>query len=339
MVNQDLAEALSARLDNLIQADGSMTFPAVPAMAGDYTDKCLRIFAALGRGFSDDERAYLETVLRRTLTEAHAFSQRSSITVAYRSQPAEPLNYAVRVNRVTLEQAYHQWMDTRDGPLFGSAPDARVWTLAETATDPASFRVLDIGAGTGRNSLALARRGHPVDAAELTERFAETIRGEAARHSLPLRVIQRDVFATDVYLRDDYAMILLSGVVSEFRTAQQLRQLFELAAGHLKPEGVLVFNVFVAQSDYIPDDASRQFAQQSCSGFFTAAEISDAAAGLPLELDADDSVYEYEKAFLPGELWPPTDWYVNWVTGRDVFGTACEAPPIELRWLVYRRTG
>lgn len=334
-----LSEALGQRVDNLIQADGTMTFPAVPAMVDEYTERCVRIFAALGRDFSDGERSHLDTVLRRTLAEAYAFSQRSSVTVAYRSMPAAPLNYAVRVNRVTLEQAYHRWVENRDGPLFGTAPDARVWTIAVDAPDPGAYRVLDIGAGTGRNAVALARRGHPVDAAELTERFAATMRSEAARESLPLRVIQRDVFSGDVYLRDDYSMILLSGVVSEFRTAGQLRVLFELAARHLRVEGVLVFNVFVAQSDYLPDDATRQFAQQSYSSFFTGSEIAGAAAGLPLELDADDSVEEYERAFLPEGQWPHTDWYVNWVTGRDVFGPACPAPPIELRWLVFRRTG
>ena len=339
METQRLAEGLAQRCDNLMQAEGSLVFPAVPAMAGEYTDRCVRMFAAMGRVFSDDERLQLDAVLRRTLAEAHAYSQRSSITVAYQSMPAAPLKYTVRVNKVTLEQAYHAWMDGASSPMFGAAPDARVWTLAGEAPDPGAYRVLDVGAGTGRNALALARRGHPVDAAELTEKFAESIRRDAARESLPLRVIQRDVFSTEVYLRDDYSMIVLSGVVSEFRTVAQLRGMFELAAGHLRPDGLLVFNVFVALSDYEPDEAARQFAEQSYSGFFTGPEISGAAAGLPLELEADDSVYEYEQAYLPEGGWPPTEWYVNWVTGRDVFGSTCETPPIEMRWLVYRRTG
>jgi 16S rRNA A1518/A1519 N6-dimethyltransferase RsmA/KsgA/DIM1 with predicted DNA glycosylase/AP lyase activity len=37
--------------------------------------------------------------------------------------------------------------------------------------------MLDIGGGTGRNTLALARRGHPVDVVEMTPKFADTIRG------------------------------------------------------------------------------------------------------------------------------------------------------------------
>ena len=111
--------------------------------------------------------------------------------------------------------------------------------LAAQAADPRSYRVLDIGAGTGRNALALARRGHSVDVVELTAKFAEMIRSDAARESLDVRVIQRDVFSTMADLRQDYQLVLLSEVVPDFRTTQQLRKMFELASHCLAPGGQL----------------------------------------------------------------------------------------------------
>ena len=75
---------------------------------------------------------------------------------------------------------------------------------------------------------------------------------------------------------------------------------------------------------HVPDDISD--------------EIAAAAAGLPLELESDDSVYDYEKAHLPATAWPPTSWYAGWVSGQDVFDVPREASPIELRWLGYRKT-
>jgi SAM-dependent methyltransferase len=204
--------------------------------------------------------------------------------------------------------------------------------------DPKTHRVLDIGAGTGRNTLRLARRGHPVDVVELTPKFADTLRSDAQREALEVRVIQRDVFSTMDDLRRDYQLILLSEVVSDFRTTQQLRGTFELAAHCLAPGGRLVFNAFLARHGYTPDKAARELGQQLYTSIFTQHEMSTAAAELPFELVSDDSVYEYEKAHLPEAAWPPTSWYADWVSGRNVFDVDREDSPIEMRWLVYQKT-
>jgi len=331
-------QAMTSRLDRRIVAQGSISFPAVPGFVDDYTERCAKIFAEAGRAFSEQERAHLRTVLAGQLAEAYSKSIRSSVVVSYQAAVAGPLNYQVNVNWWTIEQAYDNWIATREPPLFGTEPDARVWALAAEAADPATYRVLEIGAGTGRNALALARRGHPVDVVEVTKNFADMIARDAGREALDVRVINRDVFAAREDLRRDYAMIVLSEVVPEFRTAAQLRALMELAADCLAPGGRLVFNIFLADSSYLPDEADRQFAQQEYSGFFTRPEMAEAADGLPLELEADDCVFDYEQANLPDGAWPPTSWYANWVSGLDVFATDRENCPIDMRWLVYRST-
>lgn len=333
----EVRKALAARVDNLIRSDGEISFPAVPAMREHFADKCVQTFAEVGRAFNAEERAHLAALLGRALTEAYAFSQRSSVTVAYRSRSAGPLDYQVTANCVTLEEAYDEWVAQRQPPLFGPGPDARIWALAAETADPARCRVLDIGAGTGRNTFALARRGHPVDAAELTGSFADALEAQALREGLDVTVIRSDVFDARAGLRCDYSLMLLSGVVSEFRTAEHVRAMFTLAARSLLPGGLLVFNTFLAREGAALDDAARQFAEFSYSSFFTRAELAAAVRGLPLRPVADDSVYEYEKAHLPEGQWPPTDWYENWVTGKDVFGLDRDRSPIESRWLVYRR--
>jgi SAM-dependent methyltransferase len=322
-----------------ISAQGTISFPAVPAMVDRYTEKCARIFAELGQPFSDPQLAHLRSVLAAHLTDAYSRSQRSSVEVSYSTGVAQSLSYEVANRCWTLEEAYHDWIATREPPLFGTEPDARIWALSNAAADPRTFRVLDIGGGTGRNALALARRGHPVDVVELTEKFAESIRADAGLESLDIHVIQRDVFEAEDELRCDYSMILLSEVVPEFRTTDKLRQLFELAARCLARDGLLIFNAFLADANYVPDDAARQYAQQAYSSFFTRSELLAAVAGLPLELVADDCVYEYEQANLPDGAWPPTNWYIGWISGRDVFGLEHGECPIDMRWLVYTKSG
>lgn len=334
-----LRDAMERRLHRRSVVNGQITLPAVPGMIDEYVKMCDNIFAAVGVRFTVDELAHLKSVLAGELAEAYKASVRSNIVISYDSPVGTVLNYHVRPEWLTIAGAYENWIANRKPPLFGTEPDARVWALAGEAADPGTFRVLDIGAGTGRNALALARRGHPVDVVEMTPKFADIIRTEAQRESLDVRVIQRDVFATIDDLRRDYQLILLSEVVSDFQTAEQLRGTLQLAADCLAGGGRLVFNAFLAHRDYTPDDAARELGQQAYTAIFTRDELTSAAAGLPLELVADDSVYDYEKTHLPDGAWPPTSWYPDWVSGLDVFDVERTASPIEMRWLVYRKLG
>ena len=333
----DLRKAMTRRLMRRAVTRAEISVPAAPGMLDEYVEMCNEQFTAIGVRFTAEERAQLREVLKTQLVEAYAASPRSDIVISYESPVGLSVKYHVKAQWFTVQGAYDNWVATREPPLFGTEPDARVSALADEAEYPASFWILDIGAGTGRNTLALARRGHPVDAVEMTEKFAEAIRIEAERDSLGVRVIQRDVFETLQDLRTDYQLILLSEVVSDFRTTEQLRGTFELAAHCLAPGGQLVFNIFLARDGYTPDDAARELGQQCYTSIFTRAELANASALLPLDLIADDSVYEYEKTHLPAENWPPTSWYAGWVSGQDVFDVAREDSPIELRWLVYRK--
>ncbi len=334
-----LREAMARRLHRRAVAEGQVTLPAVPSLVDEYVKMCENIFAGVGVQYTAEQSAQLKTVLQRELAKAFKASSRSNIVISFHAPFGTMLNYRVKAEVSTIDVEYEHWVATREGPLFGTAPDARVWALAEEADDPRSYRVLDVGAGTGRNALALARRGHPVDAVEMAPKFAEIIRSEAERDSLDVRVIQSDVFTAMEGVRGDYQLIVLSEVVPDFRTTQELRGMFELAADCLAPGGRLVLNAFLARPGYTPDNAARELGQQCNSTIFTRDEMTGAAAQLPFELVADDSVYEYEKTHLPEGAWPPTAWFGGWASGLDVFDVEREESPIELRWLVYQKSG
>jgi SAM-dependent methyltransferase len=332
-----LREATARRLYRRTVAEGKIALPAVPSMIDEYMTICLDLFASLGVNYTDEESAQLKTVLQGELAKAFKASSRSNIVIEFNAPFGVLLNYRVKPQWSTVGGDYDTWLSAREGPLFGIEPDARVWALATEAPDPSVHRVLDIGAGTGRNALALARRGHPVDAVEVATKFADIIRSEAERDSLDVRVIQSDVFMAVEAFGAEYQLIVASEVVPDFRTAQELRGLLELAAESLAPGGRLVFNAFKAFAGYTPDDGARELAQQCNSTFFTRDEFAAAAARLPLRLVADDPAYEYEKTHLPDGAWPPTDWFDGWARGLDVFDVDPEDSPIELRWLVYQK--
>ena len=185
-----LREAIARRLHRRAEAEGKITVPAVPSMVDEYVKMCEKIFAGMGIQYTVEQSAQLKRVLQSELTKAYKTSPRSVVVIEFNAPWGTTLNYRVKADWLTIEEDYDRWVAIRPPPLFGSEPDARVCALADEAADPKTHRVLDIGAGTGRNALALARRGHPVDAVEMTAKFAETIRSEAEAESLGVRVIQ-----------------------------------------------------------------------------------------------------------------------------------------------------
>jgi len=328
---------MARRLYRRSVAMGQITVPAVPSLLDEYVRMCDNLFASVGVQYSPEEFAQLTTVLKAQLAEAYRTSSRSNIVIAFHVPFGTALNYRVHTESATLASAYDGWVGTREGSLFGVEPDARVSALAAEAADPSTYRVLDIGAGTGRNALALARRGHPVDAVEMAPKLAHIIRSEAQRESLVMRVIERDVFASADDIRSDYQLIVASELVPDFRTTEQLRAMFELAAHSLAPGGRLLFNTFLPREGYTPDDAARELGQQCNTMIFTWDEIASAIDPLPLQLVADDFAYDYEKTHLPEGAWPPTAWFADWASGLDIFDVAREESPIELHWLVYQK--
>ena len=338
MIKPDaLRPAMTRRLLRRAVTSGRIRLPAVPALLDDYQALCERSFAALGVTFNAEQQARLKSVLAGQLAAAYAASPRAEIVIAYESPVGLTVNYTVTPSAASLGETYDHWVATREPPYFGTTADARVTALAAESPSPAACPVLDIGAGTGRNALALARRGHPVDAVELSGKFAAILREEAGRESLAVRVIERDVFASLDDLRRDYGLVVLSEVVSDFRTTAELRRMFELAATCLAPGGRLVFNVFLPQVGYTPDAAARELGLQVYTSIFTYPEVAAAVAGLPLSLVADDPVHDYEQQNLPAGAWPPTTWYADWVSGLDVFDVPRHESPIAMRWLVWRK--
>ena len=334
---QNQRQALMRRLDRRISSEGKITLPAVPSLLDDYVARCEGVFTAAGRKLDQAQRDHLRGVLAKALAEAFSRSQRSTITVSYTAPVAEMLRYTVTPDFPDLAQIYENWIKTRKPPYFGVHADAKVMVLARELEDPRQCPVLDIGAGTGRNALALARLGHPVDAVELTPQFAHTLTETAASEALPVRVIGQDVFQSRQLLRNDYRLIVVSEVVPDFRSVDEWRRLLELAAATLCAGGKLVVNVFVAREHYYSDEAAREFAQQVYSFFMTPAELSLALEGLSLKMISSEDAYHYEKTQLPEGAWPPTAWYPDWTSGRDIFDLPRTECPVSMWWLVLQK--
>ena len=134
------------------------------------------------------------------------------------------------------------WHDLECGLYRADLP---LWReLAEQARDEhAAARILDVGAGTGRVTLDLARAGHAVTALDLDEDLLRALSERAAKEGLQVETVRADArsFTLD---RCDFALC-----VAPMQTVQLLggpaeRVAFmQRARAHLLPGGVLAFAI------------------------------------------------------------------------------------------------
>lgn len=336
-----LRSAMLRRLPRQLRASGEIAVPGVPGLLEHYVQLFETTFATLGRKFNAEELQQFRVILETKLAEAFASSPFSKVVVSYETDPLPKttLSYRVWVQESSIAAEYEKWVNSRTPPLFGSHPDAKLTLLARSLGPPAEVPILDIGAGTGRNTIPLAEEGFPTDAIEMAPALAAILRDEVSRHGLTnVTVFEADMFDPNLEIpAQHYRLVVLAEVVaSHFRDVAQLRQLFESAKDLLLPGGLLVFSAFLSSDGYKPDAAARELSQVFWCCLFTRKDLAEASAGLPFERVSDESVADFERANLPESAWPPTGWFTEWTGGQDLFDLPAGRPPLDLRWLVYR---
>jgi SAM-dependent methyltransferase len=335
-----LRPAITRVVDRRTTFTGTIEFPCLPALTDHILQRIADCLSGFGHVFSRDETNSMKAVVGRALDAGYEASSEARLTFKFSTPPGKGVEYEVGVRHLGMEERYETWASLRKPPLFGKLPDAMVMNTAASLGAPEAVRVLDVGAGTGRNAIALARLGHPVTAVEPVANFAEQLRAATAEERLPITVAEDDVLSADVPIeRGSFGLVVIAEVLTHFRDAGEVREAFAKFADALSPGGIVVANTFIATHSYRPDPLAKQVGEMSWSSFFTEGELAFITRELPFEKIEDEPVWDYEKAHLPdGGEWPPTGWFENWSNGRNVFETSPGIPaPIDLRWLVFRR--
>lgn len=335
-----LRNSIVQRLGSRITTAGEISFPCIPALIDTYLDRLQSLWDLLGKRFSDKETSNLRYAVQRVVMEGFRTSSQARLVVSYRTgSPPEPgIVYRVELKLEGMEDIYARWVVTREPPLFGKHADAKVIEAAGAQGSPREVSVLDLGAGTGRNALALAALGHPVTAVEPVPALAAELREAAYRAGAGVRIVEGDVFSNELSgLEQKFHLVVLAEVLPHLRGTTELRPLVSRVAELLAPGGRLLLSSFVAMEGYKPDPLAREFAELAWCSIFTRADLSFLTEELPFYRIADESVYTYEKEHLPAGAWPPTGWFEEWALGRNVFALPAGRVPIELRWLEYGR--
>jgi 2-polyprenyl-3-methyl-5-hydroxy-6-metoxy-1,4-benzoquinol methylase len=104
-----------------------------------------------------------------------------------------------------------------------------------------SLKILDIGCGTGRHSIELARRGYHITGIDLSESLLARAREKAKVHNLAVDFQKQDARKLPFSKEFDLAIMICEGAFPLMETDEMNFQILENAARALKDDGKLIF--------------------------------------------------------------------------------------------------
>lgn len=101
--------------------------------------------------------------------------------------------------------------------------------------------ILDIGCGTGRHSIELAKRGYSVEGFDLSENQLTKAKENAQSAGVNVRFFQQDACDFNFNEKYDHAIMICEGAFSLMETDEMNYSILQNAYNSIKPGGKIIF--------------------------------------------------------------------------------------------------
>ena len=113
-------------------------------------------------------------------------------------------------------------------------------------------KILDIGCGTGRHAVELAKRGYEVTGLDLSETQLRKARTKAAEAGVKVEFIRADARNFRLGRKFDLAIMICEGAFPLMETDEMNFQILKNITRALKPDGKLIFTTLSALFPLLP---------------------------------------------------------------------------------------
>lgn len=161
----------------------------------------------------------------------------------------------MEANQYLIDFYNHYDEDSRLAPKHGTVEFLTTMRYIEKYLKPGDH-VLEIGAGTGRYSHALARRGYSVDAVELIEHNIEVFQKNTSAVE-NISVVQGNALDLSAFSDDKYDITLLLGPLYHLYAERDQRQAIGEAIRVTKKGGI-IFAAYVISDGCLLDDGFQR---------------------------------------------------------------------------------
>lgn len=139
------------------------------------------------------------------------------------------------------EELFENYARKYDSECFVHGTDGECDFIEKEIQYDKNMNILDIGCGTGRHAIELAKRGYAVVGIDLSESLLKRAKEKASEQNLKIVFQKHDARELPFLHEFDLVIMLCEGAFPLMETDEMNFQILRNAANALKPKGKLIF--------------------------------------------------------------------------------------------------
>jgi len=226
------------------------------------------------------------------------------------------------------EQLFRNYAETYENEVFVKGTLGEVDFIEKEIQFDKSKRLLDIGCGTGRHAVELAKRGYTVTGVDLSEVMLKKAAQKAEAAGVKVEFKQQDARELTFHEEFDLAIMICEGAFPLMETDEMNYAILKGAYNALKKDGKFIFTtlnglfpLFHSVKDFINGETSSSTVAENNFDLMTFRDYSVYEvvddSGNPLKLHCN------ERYYVPSEI----SWLLKSLGFRqpDIFGATLGA--------------